>query len=73
MICDRSEFDLEVSERQNRVKHIIRRYLRDPDDIGDALQQTWLKAWANRAQFRGQDRYSSWITRIAINEALQIL
>lgn len=73
MIDDRSAFDREVSELQGRVKQIIRRYLRDSEDIGDALQQTWLKAWANRAQFRGQARYSSWVTRIAINEALQIL
>jgi RNA polymerase sigma-70 factor (ECF subfamily) len=73
VIDDRSEFDREVANLQGRVKQILRRYLRDPDDIGDALQQTWLKAWANRAQFRGQARYSSWVTRIAINEALQIL
>lgn len=58
---------------QGRVKQIVRRYLNDPDDVGDALQQTWLKAWMYRAQFRGQARFSSWVTRIAINEALQIL
>lgn len=73
MTQEQAGFEREIFELQGRVRQILRRYLSDPDDIGDALQQTWLKAWMNRAQFRGQARFSSWVIRIAINEALQIL
>ena len=42
----------------------------EPGDAEDAAQQTMLNAFTHREQFRGQSSYITWLTRIAINEAL---
>lgn len=42
-------------------------------DAEDAMQETFLKAFRGLHQFRREARFRSWLTRIAINEALQRL
>ena len=37
------------------------------------LQNTFLKAWKNLPTFEGRSRLSTWLYRIAINEALDFL
>lgn len=43
------------------------------DDTDDLLQNTFLKAWNNIEQFRGDAKLSTWLYRIAINESLSFL
>src|SRR5689334_6344366 len=40
------------------------------DDAEEVVQETYLKAFSGRAPFTGQSVLSTWLTRIAINEAL---
>jgi RNA polymerase sigma-70 factor (ECF subfamily) len=40
------------------------------EDAEDASQQCLLKAFTCMSQFKGESRFSTWLTRIAINEAL---
>lgn len=40
------------------------------DDAEEVVQETYLKAFSGRAPFTGQSALSTWLTRIAINEAL---
>ena len=45
----------------------------DPDLASDAIQDALLKAWSRRKQFHGQSRLDTWIHRIAVNTALDLL
>jgi RNA polymerase sigma-70 factor (ECF subfamily) len=47
--------------------------LRNREDTEDALQDALFKAYTHLDQFRGSCRFSSWLTRIAINSALMQL
>jgi RNA polymerase sigma-70 factor (ECF subfamily) len=44
--------------------------LGSPDDARDILQDTFLKVYDHLDKFRGDSRLSTWIYRIAMNEAL---
>ena len=44
--------------------------LKNRDEAEDAVQSTYLKAFARIATFEGRSSLSTWLTRIAINEAL---
>ena len=41
-------------------------------DIEDLVQDTFLKAWLHLSTFRFEANFSTWITRVAINEALAL-
>jgi DNA-directed RNA polymerase specialized sigma24 family protein len=56
-----------------QVYHPIFRVLRHREDAEDALQRCFQRAFTNLARFRGDAKFSTWVTRIAINEALMIL
>lgn len=47
--------------------------LRNREDTEDALQDALFKAYTHLAQFRGTCKFSTWLTRIAINSALMQL
>ncbi|MDE5728375.1 MAG: sigma-70 family RNA polymerase sigma factor [Duncaniella sp.] len=48
----------------------IRRMVQSHEDTDDLLQNTFLKAWQNIDNFRGDARLSTWLYKIAINESL---
>lgn len=43
------------------------------DDANDVLQNTFLKAWKNLPDFQNKSKFSTWLYRIAINEALDFM
>lgn len=49
------------------------RILRNRQDAEDAVQRSFQRAFTNLVRFRGDSSFSTWMTRIAINEALQLL
>lgn len=51
----------------------IRRMVLSHEDADDLLQNTFMKAWTNLENFRGEARLSTWLYRIAINECLNFL
>ena len=51
----------------------IRHMVIDHDDTDDILQNTFIKAWNGLATFRGDSKLSTWLYRIASNEALNFL
>lgn len=51
----------------------IRRMVQNHDDANDLLQNTFLKAWSSIENFRGEARLSTWLYKIAINEAISHL
>ena len=43
------------------------------EDAEDALQDALLQAFSNLSRFQGKSRFSTWLTRVAINSALMLL
>ncbi len=66
-------FKLLVQRHNDRLFRIQRSYISDEDAIKDTLQQTYMKAYENLDSWRGNAQFSTWITRIAINEALKYI
>jgi RNA polymerase sigma-70 factor, ECF subfamily len=58
---------------QRRMFIVANRILRNREDAEDAVQQAFQHAFVHLNSFQGDARFSTWITRIAINEALQLL
>jgi RNA polymerase sigma-70 factor (ECF subfamily) len=48
------------------------RILSDPQDAEDVLQETFLKAYRSLPEFEGRSSLSTWLYRIAVNEALML-
>lgn len=51
----------------------IRKMVLSHDDTNDILQNTFLKAWSNVENFRGEAKLSTWLYKIAINESITFL
>ena len=66
---DRRAFDLLVLKYQHRVQRLIARYIRDPDQVFDLAQETFIKAYRALERFRGDSAFYTWIYRIAVNTA----
>jgi RNA polymerase sigma-70 factor, ECF subfamily len=63
-----------VTGRHNqRLFRIARSILGDASDAEDAVQDAYLKAFTGLERFRGESSFGTWLTRIAINEALSRL
>jgi RNA polymerase sigma-70 factor (ECF subfamily) len=43
------------------------------DDAEDVMQDAWMKAYVHLKSFDGRAKFSTWVTRIAINSALMTL
>jgi len=67
---DGAAFELLMRRHNQRVYRVVRSLLRDADEIEDVIQQAYLQAFLHLDQFGGNARWSTWVCRIAINEAL---
>jgi RNA polymerase sigma-70 factor (ECF subfamily) len=61
-------FDLLVTRHQERIFRLARRLLGDADAALDAAQEAFVKAWQALPRFKGEARFSTWLTRITINQ-----
>lgn len=60
-----------IMRRHNqRLYRIVRSYVRDEDEIEDVMQDAYLKAYEQLPRFERRAQFSTWLIRIAINEAL---
>ncbi|MGI5833984.1 MAG: RNA polymerase sigma factor [Bacteroidales bacterium] len=66
-------FSLLVSDTSQSLYWQIRKMVLSHDDANDILQNTYMKAWSNIEQFRGDSKISTWMFRIAINETYTFL
>jgi RNA polymerase sigma-70 factor (ECF subfamily) len=65
---DEGAFDLLVLRHQDRIFRLARRLVGDPESALDAAQETFVKAWRALDRFQGASLFSTWLTRIAINQ-----
>ena len=67
---DRALFEILMRRYNQRVYRAVRAVLRDDDDVEDVMQQAYLNAFAHLGQFAERAQFSTWLIRIAVNEAL---
>jgi RNA polymerase sigma-70 factor (ECF subfamily) len=66
-------FHAVLNERSVRWYNACLRITRDAELAADAVQDALLKAWARREEFRGDAALDSWIHRIALNAAIDLI
>ena len=64
---DEEAFAALVRTHQDRLYAIALRLTGDPHDAQDVVQDALLQAWQGLPSFRGDARFSTWVTRIVIN------
>lgn len=67
---DRRAFEPLVRRHERRVFRVALAVIGNTEDAEEAMQDTFLKAFRHLNQFRKEARFSTWLTRIAVNEAL---
>jgi RNA polymerase sigma-70 factor (ECF subfamily) len=67
---DTAAFELLMRRHNRRVYRAVRAVLRDGTDVEDVMQQAYVQAFTHLDQFEGASRWSTWVCRIAFNEAL---
>src|SRR6267143_4807175 len=70
---DGHAFGILVKRYQRRILAVARRFTGIREDAEDIAQQSFQKAFVHLHKFEGKSCFSTWLTRIAINEALMLL
>ncbi len=63
-------FELLMRRYNERVYRAARAIVRDEQEAEDVMQQAYVNAFTHLRQFNGSAQFSTWLTRIAINESL---
>jgi RNA polymerase sigma-70 factor (ECF subfamily) len=66
-------FEELVLRHRRRVFAVAQRITNSPDDAEDVVQETFHKVFLHLDNFQEKARFSTWLTRIAMNEALMLL
>jgi len=70
--CDEA-FEILVHRHRLRILRSALRLTRNEADAEDVAQQCFQKAFVHLSQFQGNSAFSTWLTRIVINEAVMLL
>ena len=70
---DEQAFETFFKRHQQQVLRVVLRYTRVREDAEDIVQQSFQKAFMHLRKFEGRFSFSTWLTRIAVNEALMFL
>jgi RNA polymerase sigma-70 factor (ECF subfamily) len=66
---DESAFAELVTQHSARVFGALRRFGLDPQEADEVAQEVFLRAWRGLGRFGERSRFSTWLYRIAFNEA----
>lgn len=67
---DTAVFEILMRRYNQRVYRAVRAVLRDDAEVEDVMQQAYLNAYSHLGQFAERAQFSTWLIRIAVNEAL---
>ncbi len=70
---DPGAYDQIVGAYQDRIYSLAYRITGNREDAWDAAQEAFLKAYRHLRTFRGSSAFSTWLHRIAVNAALDIV
>ena len=65
-----SAFEFLIREYGGYLINVASRYLKNPADAQDVVQESYLQVFKNISKFRGESSLKSWLHRITINNAL---
>lgn len=63
-------FEIIMRRYNQRLYRIARGILRDDAEAEDVMQDAYVRAYTHLRQFAGRSQFSTWLSRIAIHEAL---
>src|SRR5262245_33025995 len=63
-------FEILMLRHNERVYRAARAILRDDSEAEDVMQEAYVNAYTHLAQFDGRAKFSTWLTKIAVYEAL---
>jgi RNA polymerase sigma-70 factor (ECF subfamily) len=67
---DTALFEVLMRRNNQRLYRAVRSVLRDEAEVEDAMQQTYVQAFTHLDQFAAAAKFSTWLLRIGVNEAL---
>lgn len=67
---DVASFEILMRRHNQRLYRIGRAILRNDADAEDLMQEAYIRAYQNLSKFEGRAKFSTWLSRIAVNEAL---
>jgi RNA polymerase sigma-70 factor (ECF subfamily) len=70
---DSAAFEILCKQSANTLFHVVRRMMRNNEDAEDVVQESFQQAFIYLKSFNGDSRFSTWLSRIAINAALMKL
>ena len=70
---DEQAFEALFKRYQQKILTVVRRYARIREDAEDIVQRSFQKAFVHLCTFQGHSSFGTWLTSIAINEALMFL
>lgn len=70
---DKRAFELLVEKYWRKLTRLLSRMVRDPDEVEDIAQETFIKAYRALPQFRGDAAFYTWLYRIGVNTAKNYL
>jgi len=70
---DAGAVDALVRRYQHKVVKLVMRYVRDSAEAEDIAQEAFIKAYRALPRFRGDSAFYTWLYRIAINTAKNVL
>ncbi len=63
-------YEIIMRRHNQRLFRISRAFVTDGNEAEDVVQQAYISAYEHLPSFQGRSRFSTWLTRIAINEAM---
>jgi RNA polymerase sigma-70 factor (ECF subfamily) len=67
---DREALGPLMERHYRRLYRIVVSYVRDADEALDGVQETFVKAYCHASRWDGRSEVGAWLTRIAVNEAI---
>ncbi|HVT98015.1 MAG TPA: RNA polymerase sigma factor [Acidobacteriaceae bacterium] len=67
---DTALYEILMRRYNQRLYRTVRAILREDDETEDVMQDAWVRAYQHLDQFEGRAAFSTWLTRIAVHEAL---
>lgn len=67
---DTALYEVLMRRYNQRLFRIARAILRDNDEAEDVVQDTYVRAYTSLHQFAGKAKFSTWLAKIAVHEAL---
>jgi RNA polymerase sigma-70 factor (ECF subfamily) len=59
-----------MEQNNRRLYRVARAVMKNDTEAEDVVQETYLHAFSSLSKFRGESSLATWLTRIALNEAL---